>query len=102
MPRTAHSSMIVEHTKQDGSIVRARLELRPEGTYAIDLRKFHRGRPTLKPEGSLRGTKDLKEAKELALRELRAIAGGMTGGTRAAILGPQSQLFAYLDAKVRA
>jgi len=101
MPRIAKVGHVVEYAKPDGSILRARIELRPEGTYALDLRKYKRGRPTLKPPGSSSGTTDLKEARRLAINELAALAGGQPVGTPAVIAGPQTQLREYLDRKLR-
>lgn len=91
--------MVVELVRNDSSILRARLEKRNEGTYAIDLRAWGRGRPTLKPTGSLVGTKDLREAKELARRELAAVAGGLAGGTPIAARTPMEQVEAYIRRK---
>jgi len=67
--RASKRNSVVTYTRKDGSILRAKLEPRPEGTYAIDLRAFHRGRPTLKAPGDLRGTKILGEAKQYEIIE---------------------------------
>ena len=93
----SNRNSVVTYTRKDGSILRAKLEPRPEGTYAIDLRAFHRGRPTLKAPGDLRGTKSLGEAKQYALRELQAIDRGMAAGTPSARIGPQTQVQAYIE-----
>ena len=93
----SNKNSVVTYTRKDGSILRAKLEPRPEGTYAIDLRAFHMGRPTLKAPGDLRGTKSLGEAKQYALRELEAIDRGMAAGTPSARVGPQTQVQAYIE-----
>ncbi len=102
MPRTAPDNHVVEYAKEDGSILRARIEERPEGTYALDLRKFSRGRPTLKPTGAANGTKNFGEARELAIKELAAIADGQAVGTREALEGPITQIEKYIEGKMRA
>ncbi|HEY0994838.1 MAG TPA: site-specific integrase [Gemmatimonadaceae bacterium] len=101
MPPIPSRDAIVEYTKADGSILRATLELRAEGTYAINLRKWDLGRPTLKPVGQRFGTKNLKEARELARLELGKIAGGEPSGTAEAARGPLGHVKAYVDNSVR-
>lgn len=100
MPRTAPTDQTIEYARPDGSILRARLERREGGVWAVDLRPFGGGRPTLKPAGSRAGTKDETEARQLALAELRAIAGGMVAGTQAAVSGPVKQVELYLQRRV--
>lgn len=100
MPRTADPDMIIEYTKSDGSILRARLEERQEGTFALDLRPLGRGRPTLKPPGSSVGTKELAVAKQLARQELIAIGEGQATGTPAALAGPLTQAGEYLKVRI--
>ncbi len=47
MPRIAKKGHVIEYKKEDGSILRARIEQRPEGTYALDLRAFLRISPKM-------------------------------------------------------
>lgn len=101
MPRQSSAEHVVEYTKADGSILRTRIEPRPEGTYAIDLRKWGRGRPTLKPVDSPIGTKSLTEARALAKNELAKVAGDQPGGTAQAQRGPLMHVRAYVDDAVR-
>jgi integrase len=95
-------TVVVEHKKADGSILRTNLERRKEGTWAIDLRAEglgSKGRPTLKAPGQRYGTKDQAEAVKLAQAMLAGIAGGSTAGTASALLSVPRQMEKYIHLK---
>ena len=64
---------------KDGRTATVRLEPRSNGVWAIDLRKFAGGRPTLKEPGQKFGVKKLALAKVCANRVLSDLLDAMTG-----------------------
>jgi integrase len=64
---------------KDGRTATVRLELRANGVWAIDLRKFGGGRPTLKEPGQKFGVKKLALAKVCANRVLSDLLDAMPG-----------------------
>ncbi|MHB8838936.1 MAG: hypothetical protein ACYC7F_08300, partial [Gemmatimonadaceae bacterium] len=86
--------------QKDGSKLQARIEKRAEGTYAIDLRAWQLGRPTLKAPGALYGTKLYAEAEKYARHQLEAIAQNLAVGTAPARLGPSVQVTEYIADRI--
>lgn len=101
MPRKVSPNMVVEYENDDGMILRARIERRPEGTYAIDLRKWKKGRPTLKQPGAATGVTDEASARRLARVELERLAGGTGVSTHAATGAPLTEVADYVQRKLR-
>jgi integrase len=64
---------------KDGRTATVRLELRSNGVWAIDLRKFNAGRPTLKEPGQKFGVKKLTKAKVCANRVLSDVFDATPG-----------------------
>lgn len=86
--------------QQDGSTLRARIEKRAEGTYAIDLRAWQLGRPTLKAPGALYGTKLYTEAQKYGRHQLEAIAQSVAVGTAPSRMGPTVQITEYIADRI--
>lgn len=83
--RPKRESFQVTHTRADKSTVTATVSRADNGVWAIELRRFGKGRLTLKPDGSMAGTRDRREAEQLARRLLKDLAGG---GAAADAIGP--------------
>lgn len=99
MPRTGQS-FVVQHTQKDGSVLSARVSERPEHTYEIDLRRWKKGRPTLKARGCRAGTRNVGEARQLAVDMLAALGKGSAGATDHALIGPLTMIDQYIQGRL--
>lgn len=101
MARETPPDRIAEHTKADGSILRARIEWRKaDGVWGIDLRAFGRGRPRLASPDAGLTERDVATARKLAITELKAMGDGKLVATAAVVQLPMDQVETYLRSRV--
>jgi hypothetical protein len=99
--RTAKQKLEVSTRQKDGSTLRARIEKRAEGTYAIDLRAWQLGRPTANAHTTMPGWDRKQTTKPTTFMMVIAMTGSMVariGGGRWLLRGPGPTPLAFLTA----